>query len=318
LTAFNNSEFRELFKPTRMAIIACIKTSELWIAYSGITIAYFLVIFLYSVIPIFLYYQQFVPLPALNRWTRIGISISVALRCVCHVIAIPLGLTINATDHVSVYVSGLILIEFPAYVIATCYSILLLFWLSVCAQILPLKYVPRLRVMRRVLIAFNIVAYIVLIGSIGINSRSFAGDAFMEKLQDRLAGFASLARDLLLVIILLLFVIHLKISIGGGSDHGETIDEKKLQRFSIMLAVTLLCRGLISLGQGIFFQGGRDTSCAVSFWVMVMVQELVLEGVPFIVLIRTNTQYLVEQQRYADKHIPLLVTSLDDVSRGAR
>jgi hypothetical protein len=134
----------------------------------------------------------------------------------------------------------------------------------------------------------------------------------MQKLQDVLAGFASLGRDLLLVAILVLFVIALKHSIGHGSEHGETIDEKKLQRFSIMLAVALLFRGLISLAQGLFFQ--HDHPCAVSFWVLIMFQELVLEGVPFIILIRTNTQYLVEQERYAERRIPLLVTSVEDVN----
>jgi hypothetical protein len=297
-----------------MAILTCLKPAEtnevspLWLSFSIVNLLYFFSLFLYSIIPIFLYYRQFRPLPPLNRWTRIGISIALGTESLGHAISIVVGLTVPSTNTLAMYLSGICLLEFPSYVTATCYSVLLLFWLSVCAQILPIQYTRLFKIMRIVLLVFNVVAYILLIVVIALNSEPHDTGTFLWELQSKLNGFSSLARDLMLVVILLIFVIHLKFGIGADSQAGATIDERILRWFSGLLAFALLIRGLVSLFQGLFFQDGSN-DCAFVFWVMAMLQEIVFEGGPFFVLIRTNTNYLVEQERYADKTKPLMVSS---------
>jgi hypothetical protein len=300
-----------------MAIITCIrphqKIDPLWLAYFIVTLVYFLALLLYSIIPVGLYYRQFRQLPTLNRWTRLGISISIALKVIGYAIAIVIGFMIPPSDIVAMHVSGICLLEFTSYVTATCYSLLLLFWLSVCVQLLPLTYVPRFRVMRIVSIVYNILIYIVFITVVAVNTRTYPSESIMAHVRNIANGVSAMARDFMLVLIFLIFLIHLKLSLRDNAQSGEMIDERTLFRFSLMLGVALLLRGIVSLIQGLVYQNQeRGTDCDTEFGVMCLLQEIILEGGPFIVLIRTNTRYLVEQHQYAERASSRLNSSAID------
>jgi hypothetical protein len=297
-----------------MAILTCIRPSgaqsvdSLWLSFFSVSVVYFLALFLYSVIPVWLYYSEFRPLPLLNRLTRVAISVSVALKALGSALALAVGLTVPSSDAVAMYESGICLMEFPCYVTVTCYSLLLLFWLTVCVQILPLAYVPKFNVMRIVLIVYNAVFYLVFVAVVAVNTKVYNRGSGMWELQRVMNGSSALARDFGLVVIFLVFVAQLKLSIR---EQREAIDERKLVRFTVMLAIALLLRGVVSLIQGLLYQNG-DSDCDLEFWAMCVVQEVLLEGGPFFVLIWTNTKYLVERHRYGEKASALMVNSSID------
>jgi hypothetical protein len=307
-----------------MPLLACIAPTDpshpdiLSLVFFLVSIFYSFCLFLYSVIPTIRYYAHFQPLPRLNRWTRNSISFSLAFKFLSRSLGVIVGFFVPSSDRRAMYVSGQCLNELPSSVITTCFSLLLLFWLSVCAQILPRRYAPRFQAMRVILIVFNIVFYVVFLTVVIIDSVLDTS----EKSQDiraMLGGTWPLVRDFGFSVILCVFVVHLKHRMTDSSQTGATIDETQLVRVTGMLIVSILARGAISLAQGLAYaspestEGKTDktTECSLGIWIMFLVQDLILEGVPFIVLIRANTEYLKEQKSYAENSTPLYAKSIE-------
>jgi hypothetical protein len=147
------------------------------------------------------------------------------------------------------------------------------------------------------------------IAVVSVSTKIYPEKSVMATVQDTINGFSALIRDFLLVVIFLVFVVHLRL---GIRDQREGIDEKILVRFTVMLAIALLVRGVLSLTQGLIYQNGTS-DCDKKFWWMILAQEIMIEGGPFLVLIRTNTKYLVECHNYAEKASVLLCRSSIDV-----
>jgi hypothetical protein len=226
----------------------------------------------------------------LNRWTRISFGIALSLKFLGSITVLVLG---HVLPHDSNYfLLGVICCEFPSYVIASCYSCVLMFWLSICSHVLPARYEPVFKVMRVVLIVFNVLAYLALIATIIVLAvRRFAD----SPIHNSFNGVAALCRDFVLGTIFLVFIITLKIGLTSNRRVGETIDERRLIRFTLILLVILLCRGGVSLTQGLVF-ANEKTECGIPFLAMVAVYELLCEGAPFVFLIHINNDFLVTNE----------------------
>lgn len=144
--------------------------------------------------------------------------------------------------------AGLFLLEFPCYLIASCYSLVLMFWLSVCAHVVPLKYAPRFKAMRVVTVAFNALEYAIFVTTATLLSLPSLSDS---PIGVQFAGFAAIGRDFLLGLVFVLFVIALKIGLSDSPPGSETVDERRLILFTIVLSVFLLLRGSVTLIQGL-------------------------------------------------------------------
>jgi hypothetical protein len=74
-------------------------------------------------------------------------SVMPAVEFLGHIISIIVGLTVPSNDQVAMLLSDVCLLELPSYFAATCHSVLLVFWLSVCVPILPFRYVDCFKIM---------------------------------------------------------------------------------------------------------------------------------------------------------------------------
>jgi hypothetical protein len=278
-----------------MTVLRCLKDgayTDAWTILFLVLIFFFLAVFLYSVIPVITYHQEFSNLSKLNRWSRHAFSAVLLLKVCCHIVSLSLG---KISKQKLPEVAGVLFIEFPCFPIVTCYSLILLFWHSLCVQVLPNRYIKSFRVMRVVLLIFNVVAYILYIISVVFHSLSH----FPEHVPDTFSGAVSITRDFSLALILIIFVVRLKMGLREDSEADETVDEAFLMRFSIVLSVLLLYRGSVTLYQGTMLIGS-DNECGILFLILCAGQELLADGGPLIWLIHVNNRFLIEQSATLD------------------
>jgi hypothetical protein len=105
--------------------------------------------------------------------------------------------------------TGALFVEFPCFPIVTCYSLILLFWHSLCVQMLPNCYINSFLVMRVVLLIFNVVAYVLYIISVVFYSLSH----FSVTTSNKFTGAVSIIRDFSLALILIIFIVRLKMGL---------------------------------------------------------------------------------------------------------
>jgi hypothetical protein len=249
---------------------------------------YFLSILLYCLVPIIRQRAAFSQLTLLNQGTRIGFAIALSMK-----VAGDIALNVishvawqSADDHAQLY--GAFLSELPCYINMSCYSLVLIFWLSVCTQILPMLYIRTLQGMKRILIGFNMLAYLLFVGIVVI-----ALDVFtpIKKHNNLVLGSVAIGRDFLLAVIFIVFLIMLRLGLTDDASVGYSIDERKMFGFTVLLSLFLVLRGGLTLAQALIFSDGAS-ECNNVFFALLMVNEVICEGVPFILLIRSNNQFL--------------------------
>jgi hypothetical protein len=274
-----------------MAVIRCIGTELHWAIGYGLLAGYFLFILIYCLVPIIRRYEAFGGLSALSRATRIGFAIAlsmkmggdIALNVIGHV-AWP-----SARDRGLIY--GLFLAEFPCYLSMSCYSLVLIFWLSACTRILPTVYVKPFQRMKRVLIGFNILAYLLFVGLVIITLDVITP---FETHTNLFGGAVAIGRDFLLAVIFVVFLITFRLGITDDASVGDSVNEQKMFGFTVMLSIVLDIRGALTLAQGLIFS--ESDQCNPVFFALVMVNEIVCEGIPFVLLIKSNNEFLERVQ----------------------
>jgi hypothetical protein len=148
--------------------------------------------------------------------------------------------------------------------------------------------------MQIVLLIFNVFAYLVVIATgVVLADPYFNGN----EIRDSFNGIAALCRDFVLGLIFIIFVITLRIGLKEDLLAGETVDERKLVYFTIILSVFLLLRGGVSLVQGFAFTD-EAKECQSAFLSVIMICELLFEGLPLIFLIRVNNDFLASQTEH--------------------
>jgi hypothetical protein len=290
-----------------MAVIRCIQDpihSTKWISCFIALIVYYFGIFLYGVLPVLRFRMAFSHLSFLNRLTRIGFVIAMGFKFLGDIGAVLIGNSIEGDFNF--WFAGLFCCELPSYAIASCYSCVLLFWLSVCTEVLPGRYGKGFRIMKVVVIGFNVVAYLVFITTAVLFHDPHIVDHSFN-------GIAALCRDFVLGVIFIVFMITLRIGLKEDLQAGETLDERKLVRFTVILSVLLLLRGGVSLIQGFVFTT-ESMECGSGFLSLVMVCELLFEGVPFLFLIHVNNDFLATESENDLQRQKMIVPSplIDD------
>jgi hypothetical protein len=276
-----------------MPVIRCLNPingdrSTYWKSGFAVLSAYYCAILLYCVVPIIIHRAAFVRLSLLNRATRIGYAVSMSLKTLGDIGVNIVGHFGGAGSRWGVW--GLFLLEFPCYVITTSYSLVLIFWLSVCTQLLPARYVRAFRVMKTVLIIFNVLAHLLFVLTVVIEWDVPISTPWLVQV---FYGFAAIGRDFLLGAIFIGFIVVLKLSLRDDASAGETLDERKLLCSTGMLSGFMLLRGGLSLLQGLVFASAAS-ECELGFFVILMVSEILFDGLPFISLISTSNDFVLD------------------------
>jgi hypothetical protein len=258
---------------------------------------FFVVLAAYSLVPVIRYWQEFRTLSPLNRITRVMITVAIILKFLGNLTAVSLGRT-QYIDYNPSQITigklgfiGLLALEFPAYVVSTVYTLVLLFWLLTCLELLPNRYSTRFRTMKIVLIVYNFVMYGLFITSAMLMIAQ--SHAHIE-----VYSITAIMRDLVLSIIFVTFYFSLKLGLREIETY-MTI-EMQLIKSTLALAVLVLLRGILPFVQGILLMvddNPQQLECRIGFLVWWGLSELVIEGAPLWYLIRVNNGFLVETHR---------------------
>jgi hypothetical protein len=208
-----------------------------------------------------------------------------ALKCIGNVVAIFLGLHYGQHSHGVQSVLALLLLEFPCFIGTTVYSLVLFLWLAACYEVLPRRYATITRVMKYVLVGYNVIIYFLFIVSLviaGINT------------SDQFGGPLSFCRDFVLtgVFSVFLVVLHLGLKVHLPDEHAH--HERRLVFSGLGLSTAVLCRGLLSLIQGLVLLWTKWECNWVGF-IMYALSEFLTDGLPLFFLIKTNNDFLIEQ-----------------------
>ncbi|OHT05882.1 hypothetical protein TRFO_26238 [Tritrichomonas foetus] len=299
-----------------MTVLKCFiqqgKKNPMWITGFAVISSTDFCAFLFGIIPIILYWQIFRSLPSLNSATRFTFTFTLLTKSLLHLASLLFGIFMPDSKYLSTM--GMLFEELPSYFITTSYTLVLMFWLSICLQILPFRYVKAFRYTYWVLIIYNIIFYVLFISCVVINIIYLNnGDTHLEKIGNSMTGIVSCGRDFILCLIFWIFVFALKIGLKEDSYTEKSKDEKNLITFTIILSILVLLRGIISVCQGTLFFAGDD--CHQAFFSVFVVQELFIEIIPLCVFLGLNNVYLVNQNRLSyDANPSFYGNSLDNTN----
>jgi hypothetical protein len=188
--------------------------------------------------------------------------------------------------------------ELPSYLVSTSYSLVLLLWLETCRQINAELYSARFRVMRAVVAVYIGALYAVALCAIGLLALSRP----MEYAWVFSVGAA--LRDLAIAAIFAVFAVSLWCALDGPAP-----DERKLSRFTIVLALVTVAKGALPLVQGgLLREDLRPPSeCKWFFALWWAVSEIGLNGVPLWFLINANNKFLKERNETLSERFQSLV-----------
>ena len=269
-------------------------TQEVWFTGSIILIVFFFALVLFGIIPIFKYWNEFKTLSALNISARICFTVALFLKMISHICSFIKWN--NFCSAKTLRILGYLFFSLPSYFITTCYTLVLMSWLVICMQILPMKIVNIFKKGKVCLIVYNVIIYICVIVSLVIEC--IIEDPISEKhvKLNLVSGYFEIGRDIILFIVFMLFVILLQLGLGDDAFTESSIEQKKLFWLVIILAVLVLGRGIIGLTQVII---GEKTECSIGFFVAFCANEVIIEGIPLFVLLKINNGFLGTRRNMA-------------------
>lgn len=297
----------------QMGIIRCIGTYNSWeVGFLCVSVIY-VATFVYAIIPPFRHRKEFSSLPKLNRASRIGFTLSLFVKGVFNFCAYGISkkkIKEGIEKSKNLFsLCGLLLLELPCYIINTSYTLVLLFWLTVCHQILPYHYMKTFKRMKVLLIIYNILFYLLFFSDVMLEI-FVRGDKIHKSMV--YSGAIGILRDFILCLIFIIFVICLKVGLKEDQFAEETRDEKKLYLWTTILSFFLLVRGILNLVQGTKYNGKNSDDCAVGIFVIYLINDILLEEIPLLLLIYSNNEYLNKQsvEMQYDPNNMVLVSSL--------
>jgi hypothetical protein len=272
-------------------------TATTWAVGYFILAGFFLLLTAYSLVPVIRYWPEFRGLSALNRTTRAMITVAIVLKFLGNLIAVSLGRT-QYTDYDPSPVTvgklgfiGLMALELPAYVVSTVYTLVLLFWLLTCLELLPQRYETRFRTMKIVLIVYNFLLYALFLTSAMLMVAQSGAHI-------QVYSITAIMRDLVLSTIFVIFYFSLKL--GLREIETSMAIEKQLIKSTLALAALVLLRGVLPFVQGIMLmtdEHAQKQECRIGFLIWWGLSELLIEGGPLWYLVRVNNGFLVERHQ---------------------
>jgi hypothetical protein len=180
---------------------------------------------------------------------------------------------------------GLLFLEFPPYFISTVYTLVLLFWLKTCKELLPHRYGGRFETMKIVTIVYNGLCYVIFFASLIL---------LILEAREHLIVYSvgAMLRDIVLAIVFLIFYFSLKIGLRKIGNFATI--EIWLFRVAWVAAVLLLLRGVLPLTQGMLIldrENPQETECNAGFMIWWILSELLLEGLPVWYVVKNYSKF---------------------------
>jgi hypothetical protein len=280
-------------------------TQAVWYWSSFALIFFYFVLFLFGIIPIIKYWEEFKSLNTINIAARICFTIALFLKFVVHIVSlIPLH---DYLEMKYLRFCGLVFFSLPSYFITTCFSIVLISWIMICMQILPLKIVEIFKKAKWSLVIYNVLIYLMFIASVCIEFEISDPPKPLHKKLHRISGYFDIFRDIVLFVLFFAFVILLQKGLGNDEFTESSLEQRKLYWIVIILGILMLLRGIISLVQVLL---DSSQECGMPFFSAYIISEVFIEGIPLLILLGINNGFLGTRRRMSiDISNPLLYTS---------
>ena len=287
-----------------MTILRCVETSyynttewrttqQMWYWSSLVFVAFFLILLLFGIIPLFKYWKEFKSLSPINISARVCFIIGIFLKLMSHMLVFVPWLSF--CEEKVIPIIGYFLFSFPSYFITTCYTLVLISWMQICLQIMPLKIANIFKQAKICLIIYNIIIYLFfIIGFIFECVMSIEQDKEKYHSLNFVSGFFDIVRDLVLFLVFTCFIFLLHKGIGNDLFAENSLEQKRLFKLVIFLAVLMLTRGIISLSQ-VFINTKQE--CGITFFVAICINEILIEGLPLFILLNINNDFLNSQRK---------------------
>ena len=282
-----------------MPVTDCIKDSPKWISGFSVLSLIYLIVAIYSVVSLKRYWRVFKDQTFLSILSRISFSITLFLKFFGIFASLLIGLYAHTRNNSYVFsLCGLFLLEFPCYMVALSFTIVLLNWLSMCLQILPAKYERFYKYTKFACILYNIAFIALFLVSVVIEVWP---DSFGTKTEQLFSGIVAILRDFVLCSLLFWFVFILKKGLNEDQFKVESPDEKKIYWATLALSFLVFIRGLASLAQGAFFIP-NEQECFIPFYSIFLITELLNQALPLFFLLYVNNSFLFEQNNATATH----------------
>jgi hypothetical protein len=295
-----------------MTLLRCLQLTDTslstatWCIGFCILSGYYFILFLYGLIPICRFHRDLAFLSAFGRLTRMAPLFAVLAKSILSFGAVFVGhyFTDRTPNSRLLETWGLSLIVLPSYLIASVYSLVVGFSLSVCRESTPGRYLRLFQNMKWILICYNLGFYLLFASSVIIEMNSSLES---EEFRFYFSASTGVAKDFILCLIFMVFVINLRPNSGDEAEVEESRDERRLFWFSITLSVFLLVRGTFALVETLAFQLGSEPDCGAGVYVWFLVDEIAVEGFPLAFFIYCNHGFLKQQSRMSRNLHPSLL-----------
>ena len=267
-------------------------STEWWYWTSFVLVFFYFALFLFGLVPMILYWNEFKSLSYINIAARICFTVALFLKFFVHILTL-----LPWEDSISprgMRICGYIIFSLPSYFITTCFSLVLMSWIMICMQILPLRIAAIFKQAKLLLIIYNILMYILFFVSIVIETVITDPPSPVNNKLNTVSAYFDIIRDFILFILFFSFVYLLQKGLGDDQFAESSLEQKKLFWLVIMLGILMLTRGIISLTQ-VFLPSKEE--CGVGIFIAYLIDEIFIEGIPLFLLLRINNGFLGTQRR---------------------
>lgn len=282
---------------------ATVQSTWYWSSFA--LIFFYFVLFLFGIIPIIKYWEEFKSLSGINIAARICFTVALFYKFVVHILSL-----IHLHKFVEMKflrLCGIFFFSLPSYFITTCFSIVLVSWIMLCMQILPLKIVEIFKKAKYSLVIYNILIYALFVASVCVETFISDPPKTSQLKMHQISGYFDIFRDIVLFLLFFLFVFLLQKGLGNDEFAESSLEQKKLYWIVIIIGILMLARGIISLVQVLI---GTTKECGIPFFSAYMFEEIFIEGIPLLVLLGINNGFLNTKRRMSiDLSNPLMYTS---------
>jgi hypothetical protein len=286
-----------------MTVLRCLQCSDStgssglaywWIGLFCFLSLYYIGLFVYGLIPFTRLRAEFRPNSLFGQATRVAPVIALSAKILFGLGALFVGHYFDDPTPETRLLNtwGLGLLTFPSYIIASVYTLVVAFWLSICVETSPARYDPLFKKLKWILTTYNIVFYVLFMLSVIVQiSPALGKSAF----RFYLSSSAGIGRDFILCLVFVVLDIHLRPNPSEEAYLAESMHEKRLFWFTITLSIFLLVRGTFSLVQALAFQDRSDLECGPAVLVWYLLNEIVIEGFPMAYCLYGNNSFMIGQ-----------------------
>lgn len=275
-----------------MTFVSCVRPDSgssyvRWIAGFSVCAVLFFVLLIVAILK----NRRSKPVPQIfdtkeTKLMRYSVITSMGLKAISELVSVIVGILYKRDDNILTSI-GLILMEIPSCFVCTCYSAALNAWMTLLSSLIAVRYSRIFSGTRISLIVHNVLFYA---GLLCIVVLVFVDDN-PETLATKWRGILAICRDFSMCLMFVIFVIVVNLGIGSDASTERSLQKPKIVKMISALAVCLLVRGIVICWQ-VSFYGNKHNNCNLTFFIMRLVNEIIIEGFPLTWLMFFGFSYL--------------------------